>query len=142
MLALWPLQTLYKCCLRFIKLGRSVSDLMILRSWNCWSKRSELFCTRDQMRIGWNWFFRKVKKKLNFIKKWQIHVSGERPFSCDICLKRFTQKSTLNIHKRIHTGKYFQKFFFQFLFFHHEFYVKIFNFSNFILWQKSFLFFS
>lgn len=30
--------------------------------------------------------------------------AGERPFECATCLKRFSQRSTLNIHKRIHTG--------------------------------------
>lgn len=65
-----------------------------------------------QMRIG-SIFFEKKKSQAKFLMKKKLgdsHLSGERPFSCDICLKRFTQKSTLNIHKRIHTGKYFQHF--------------------------------
>lgn len=32
--------------------------------------------------------------------------TGEQPYGCEYCDKRFNQKANLNIHLRKHTGKY------------------------------------
>lgn len=37
-------------------------------------------------------------------------LPGEKPFQCNLCLKRFSQKSSLNTHSRIHTGKFCRLF--------------------------------
>ncbi|XP_055306157.1 zinc finger protein 569-like [Sitodiplosis mosellana] len=54
-----------------------------------------------------------ICNKNSFLKKWDLKVhmrkhSGEKPFRCEICLKRFSLRSSLkvhlnNIHNRIHT---------------------------------------
>lgn len=45
------------------------------------------------------------------LKNLQCHVKNHGkaaiPFMCDICGKTFTQKGTLTIHTRLHTGKFF-----------------------------------
>ena len=34
-----------------------------------------------------------------------IYISGTRPFKCDFCEAAFTERISLNDHKRIHTGE-------------------------------------
>ena len=44
------------------------------------------------------------KVKRHFGHTWKKY-SGEKPFQCKVCLKRFTYTHTLNTHKIVHTDE-------------------------------------
>ncbi len=40
------------------------------------------------------------------LKCWSLTLSsGERPFECELCHKRFSRRDKLNLHSRLHTGE-------------------------------------
>ena len=38
------------------------------------------------------------------IQKYVIPFSGEKPFKCPFCEKRFKQQAHVKVHQRLHTG--------------------------------------
>ena len=38
------------------------------------------------------------------LKTHEIKHTGDTPYKCDVCVKRFNQSGSLKTHKRIHTG--------------------------------------
>ena len=57
---------------------------------------------------------RPFKARYKLVNHMRVH-SGERPFVCTECLKRFGRSENLKIHIRIHTGKYIKIIFAIFL---------------------------
>lgn len=103
------------CKLRFKKVSnvnKHMKEVHEERSFHCLQCNAR-FATSNNLKAHTESVHEKIKNwqcttcpfsaylKSNFIEHMRIHT-GEKPFGCKICLKRFTQSSHLKVHSKTH----------------------------------------